>query len=54
MFGMTRIQVILLLLLQALSYALFSYPLGIAVGQILCKYLSDVMNDMIGVYISPW
>eukprot|EP01119_Soliformovum_irregulare_P020807 TRINITY_DN6797_c0_g1_i1.p1 TRINITY_DN6797_c0_g1~~TRINITY_DN6797_c0_g1_i1.p1 ORF type:complete len:1024 (+),score=319.29 TRINITY_DN6797_c0_g1_i1:58-3129(+) len=51
MFGMKRIQVILLLLLQALSYIAFSYPMGLAVGQLLCWWVFSAIELLISVEI---
>jgi hypothetical protein len=54
MFGMKRIEVINLLLFQALAYAIFSYPLGIALAQWLAMGLTNSISTLVNVTIDPW
>jgi hypothetical protein len=47
MFGMKRTEVISLLMFQAISYSILSYPLGLAVAQLLANYLAEAFGGLV-------
>eukprot|EP01116_Phalansterium_solitarium_P009244 TRINITY_DN23310_c0_g1_i1.p1 TRINITY_DN23310_c0_g1~~TRINITY_DN23310_c0_g1_i1.p1 ORF type:complete len:1055 (+),score=403.59 TRINITY_DN23310_c0_g1_i1:200-3364(+) len=54
MLGMKRTELITLMLNQALSYVLFSFPLGLLVSQLLCVWLASTMGSLLSIQVAPW
>jgi ABC-type antimicrobial peptide transport system permease subunit len=54
MLGVKQLEMISLLLVQASSYSIFSYPVGIGVAQLFCVWLFSEISDLIGTSLPAW